>query len=126
MTQRHDDGWLSGTTEALINGHDAMLLDLDGVIYRGQCPIDHAVEAVRTATTAGVAACYVTNNSSREPSTVAEQLRGYGLNCQADDVVTSAEAAAQLLGDICPPGAAVLVVGGPGLRRDTASRLPSR
>lgn len=107
---------LLGSDEPLHTRHDAALLDLDGVVYRGAHAVDHAAEAVSRAAGAGMAACYVTNNSSREPEVIAEQIRGYGLACRAVDVVTSAQAAALLLTDLLPAGGKVLVVGGQGLR----------
>src|SRR5690606_15540455 len=58
---------------------------------------------------------YVTNNASRVPASVAEQLSGFGLSVVADDVATSPQAAMRLLVDLVPVGATVLVVGGEGL-----------
>ena len=59
---------------------------------------------------------YVTNNSSRTPSAIAAQMASFGVPATAADVVTSAQAAATLLAGRLPPGSAVLVVGGNGLR----------
>src|ERR1019366_6587889 len=59
---------------------------------------------------------FVTNNASRSPSAIAAQLTGLGVPATAADVVTSAQAAAQLIADRLPEGAPVLVVGGIGLR----------
>ena len=91
--------------------HDALLVDLDGTVYRGSDPVDGAVEALEAARARGVTIAYVTNNASRSPSTVREQLAGLGLTLTDDDVVTSAQAAAALLADDCEQGDAVLVVG---------------
>lgn len=107
---------LLGSVEALHTRYDAALLDLDGVVYRGSHAVVHAAEAVSRAAGEGMRPCYVTNNSSREPEVIAEQIRGYGLPCRAVDVVTSAQAAALLLTDLVPTGGKVLVVGGHGLR----------
>ena len=59
---------------------------------------------------------YVTNNANRTPAAVAEILNGFGVAATAEDVVTSAQAAARLLAERLPAGAPVLVVGGMGLR----------
>src|SRR5690606_995665 len=55
-------------------------------------------------------------NASRTPSAVADLLTQVGVPASAEDVVTSAQAAARLLAERLPAGAKVLVVGGMGLR----------
>ena len=91
--------------------HDALLVDLDGTVYRGPDPVDHAIEALEAVRRRGVAISYVTNNASRSPAHVRDHLAGLGLTLAEDDVVTSAQAGAALLADRCPPGSAVLVLG---------------
>jgi HAD superfamily hydrolase (TIGR01450 family) len=59
---------------------------------------------------------YVTNNAFRTPAAIAGLLTGFGVQATAEDVVTSAQAAARLLAERLPEGAAVLVIGGSGLR----------
>ncbi len=65
---------------------------------------------------------YVTNNASRTPHAIAAQLVAMGVPASAGDIVTSAQAAAHLLADKLPAGAAVLVVGGAGLRQAVRER----
>ena len=91
--------------------HDALLVDLDGTVYRGPDPIEHAVDALEAARRRGVTLSYVTNNASRSPADVHSHLVGLGLTLEEDDVVTSGQAAAALLADRCAAGAAVLVLG---------------
>jgi len=97
--------------------YDVALLDLDGVLYRGLEPVEHAADALRAARAAGLRLGFVTNNAARPASAVAEALRQLGIEAQSDDVVTSAQAAAHLLAQRFAPGAPVLVVGGEGLRQ---------
>ena len=59
---------------------------------------------------------FVTNNASRAPETVADQLRSLGYDCTADDVMTSAQAAIEMAADIIPAGAKVLVLGAQSFR----------
>lgn len=91
--------------------HDALLVDLDGTVYRGSDPVGGAVEALEAARARGVTISYVTNNASRSPASVCEQLAGLGLTLTEEDVVTSAQAAAALLEGHCTQGDAVLVLG---------------
>ena len=85
-------------------------------MYLGGTPISGAADALAEAARRGMKRAYVTNNASRTPHAIAAQLRGMGVQASATDIVTSAQAAAHLLADRLPAGAAVLVVGGTGLR----------
>jgi len=95
---------------------DVALLDLDGVVYRGEDAVPHAAEAIDAAGRAGMRAAYVTNNALRTPEAVADRLVRFGVPARAEDVITSAQAAAHVLRERLPAGAAVLVLGGEGLR----------
>ncbi|MFI9507732.1 HAD-IIA family hydrolase [Nocardia sp. NPDC052566] len=93
--------------------YEALLLDLDGTLYRGPVVIEGAPEALVAGADSGAAQrlVYVTNNASRGPDVVAEHLVELGFPATTDDVVTSAQAAARLLAERLEPGAQVLVVG---------------
>jgi glycerol 3-phosphatase-2 len=83
----------------LADPYDAILLDLDGVLYRWPEPIDGAVETVRALRDAGKRIAFVTNNSSRTPTQVAERLASVGVDAKPEEVVTSALATATLLAE---------------------------
>ncbi len=100
----------------LQTSYDVALLDLDGVVYRGAEAVAGAADALAAARAAGMRLAFVTNNALREPADVATKLEGAGVPAGADDVVTSAQAAARVLADRLEPEAAVLVCGGAGLR----------
>lgn len=106
---------LRGSDTALADAFDLALIDLDGVAYRGHEPIDGAAEGISGARARGMRTVFVTNNASREPSSVAAQLSGLGIPTSDDEVMTAAIACARLLTTRLEPGAKVLVVGGPGL-----------
>ncbi len=80
-------------------------------MYVGAEAVPHAVRALTAAAQAGVRPSWVTNNASRSPGDVAGQLRALGLETGDEEVVTSAQAAADLLAAALAPGAPVLVVG---------------
>jgi HAD superfamily hydrolase (TIGR01450 family) len=107
---------LLGCATPLVGAYDLALLDLDGVLYIGPDAVPGAPQALAAARTAGLRACFVTNNASRTPSTVAEHLQELGIPATVSEVVTSAQVAAALLARRLPPGSAVLVVGGAGLQ----------
>ena len=105
---------LRGTTGTLLQAHDRLVLDLDGVVYVGEHAVPGAVPALRSAArTVGLR--YVTNNASRTPADVAHHLGSLGLPVGPDGVVTSSQAAARLVRERVGPGARVLAVGGPGV-----------
>jgi glycerol 3-phosphatase-2 len=107
---------LRASGEPLDTVYDVALLDLDGVVYIGGAAIPGAAQALRKADAAGMRLAYVTNNAFRTPAAVAALLTSLGVPAAAEDVVTSAQAAARLLAERLPAGAPVLVIGGSGLR----------
>ncbi|RAY13859.1 HAD family hydrolase [Actinomadura craniellae] len=113
---------MRGADRPLSEAYDVALLDLDGVVYTGHRPIPHAAESLAKARAAGQRLAFVTNNASRTPSAVAALLTEVGVPAAAEDVVTSAQAAARLLSERLPTGAKVLVVGGMGLRHALRAR----
>ena len=106
---------LLSTNRPLAAAYDLALVDLDGVTYRGPEPIDHAATALTGARAEGMGLLFVTNNASREPEAVADQLTSLGIVAAPHEVMTAAQAAAAVLRDGLEPGAKVLVVGGAGL-----------
>lgn len=89
---------------------EALLLDLDGTLYRGNAVISGAPQAL-SAGEGAQALRYVTNNASRSAAAVAAHLAELGFAAAEDEVVTSAQAAAHVLADRLAPGVTVLVVG---------------
>lgn len=102
-----------------LDGIDLLLLDLDGVVYKGPAAIPHAVESINSA---AVRAAYLTNNAARTDAQVAEHLAALGLQVRASDVVTSPQAAMNLLAAHVPDGGRVLVVGGDGITTEIEKR----
>ena len=55
----------------LASRYDVLLLDLDGVLYRGDEPVPHASETMAAIRRAGLGVIFITNNSSQTPEQVA-------------------------------------------------------
>jgi glycerol-1-phosphatase len=102
------------TAATPLTERDALLLDLDGVVYRGAAAVPHAVDSINRASEM-LRVGYITNNASRTDESVAAHLRELGLRVDAADVVTSPQAAVRILATLVDPGARILVVGGDGL-----------
>ena len=107
---------LTASASTLLAVHDALLLDLDGVVYVGPDAVPHATASLQAAAAGGTKLAYITNNASRTPQTVAQHLRDLGAPAADEDVVNSAQAAARHLAATLPAGSPVLLVGGTGLR----------
>jgi len=89
---------------------DLFLIDLDGTVYRGTELIpgaDHFIAELRRRRHKYL---FLTNNSTRTPTKVAQQLKAFGLPCTAREVFTSARATAQ-----CVAETSVYCIGESGL-----------
>src|SRR5262245_50427767 len=109
-------------SDALLAAYDAVLFDLDGTVYHGSQVIAGAPEAVAAVREHGAAVRFVTNNASKAPEDVVAHLRGLGLAAEVDEVHTSAQAAAAVLGERVPAGAQVLVVGTDSLAAEVTAQ----
>jgi glycerol-1-phosphatase len=95
--------------------YDALLFDLDGVLYRGDEPVAGAAETIHRLRAEDATIRFLTNNSARTPDEVAERLRHMGIEADAREVVTSAGATAALLRREGATGSAY-VIGERGIR----------
>jgi HAD superfamily hydrolase (TIGR01450 family) len=95
--------------------YDVALLDLDGVVYVGPDAVPGVPEALADARHGGMRLGFVTNNAARTPGDVAEHLTALGVPADAEDVITSSQAAATVVAGLLGPRARVLPVGGPGV-----------
>lgn len=96
--------------------YDVLLADLDGVVYEGTRAIPGAAQTIEKLAESGIPVGYVTNNSSRKPETIADQLAGFGITCNPDQIISSGQTAVEILQTLIPKNSVVLVVGGEGLR----------
>ncbi len=92
-----------------------IISDLDGVTYRGDEPIESAVEAFRAWHEAQLPFAFVTNNSTKSAQEFSDKLNGMGIQAVPERVITSSSAAADHLAVSLPPGARVMVVGSAAL-----------
>jgi glycerol-1-phosphatase len=97
----------------LADGYDALLFDLDGVLFRGDSTVEGAPETLAALRSDGHRIAFVTNNSARTPEQVATKLAGHGFVADPAEVVTSALATGDLLAG---RAGSVYVVGERGIR----------
>ena len=103
-------------------GYDGLIVDLDGVVWLGDQPIEGVAKTVRRLRADGVRTLFLTNDPGHTRAAQAERLSAIGIPASADDVLTaSAAAAAFLSGQERLAGARALVVGAQALRDEFAA-----
>jgi HAD superfamily hydrolase (TIGR01457 family) len=100
----------------LADAYEAFLLDLDGVLFRGDEPIATAAPTVDALRSAGKRLVFLTNNSARTPGQVADKLKGFGIAAEPDEVITSAQATAEMIARRAGGSATAYVIGKEGVR----------
>lgn len=75
----------------------ALILDMDGVLWRGDAPIGDLSATFARIRQRGLKVTFATNNGTRTPQQYVERLASFGVNVEPWQVVTSAQAVAELL-----------------------------
>jgi len=97
-------------------GLDALVCDLDGVVYRGESPVEGSVEAIAHLRGQGVRLLFCTNNSRSTVDQYITKLTGLGIPVDASEILTSAVVTAEELRRRNFAGRTAIVVGGEGIR----------
>jgi HAD superfamily hydrolase (TIGR01450 family) len=95
-----------------------LLVDLDGVVYRGPLPVAGMPQLLSRRVAAGDRVVFVTNNSRWHRSEYHARLAAMGAPVTGDNVVTAARATALALAESADPPGRTMVFGGPGLGRE--------
>lgn len=93
-----------------------LIIDMDGVLHRGNEVIPGARELIDFSRQQGIGFTLATNNATRTPQQFVDRLARMGLQVHTEEVLTSSLATASYLARIAPPGTEVFVVGMDGLR----------
>lgn len=94
-----------------------VIMDMDGVVYRGDTPVPGAIEMMKALYCQGVKVAFLTNNASRHRVELAEKLLHMGLPCSVDQMWGSAYTTARYLFNEAP-GASIFTIGMPGMIRE--------
>lgn len=95
-----------------------LLVDLDGVVYRGADPVPGVAAVLAARAAGGDDVVYVTNNSMHYRADYATRLAALGAPVSADRIVSSPRATALYLVEHLPNVRRVLAVGAAGLDRE--------
>jgi 4-nitrophenyl phosphatase len=93
----------------------ALILDMDGVIWRNQQPIGDLPNIFGKLTQKKIKYCFATNNSSKTVDSYQKLLQELGVTVSREQIFTSAKSTAEMLATQHPQGGNVFVVGMPGL-----------
>lgn len=87
---------------ASLNDIRNLLIDLDGVLYRGQTALPGAAELFAFLRQRQIGYLLVTNNSTLTPEQFRQRLLGMGMDVPAELIMTSGVATAAYLASIAP------------------------
>jgi 4-nitrophenyl phosphatase len=93
----------------------ALILDMDGVVWRENTQIVDLKSVFEQIRAAGLKFVFATNNALRSVTQYQQKLAGFGVEVEAWQIVNSPMAAAFLLKQHIPAGGPVYVVGSQGL-----------
>lgn len=90
---------------------DGCVLDMDGVLYRGNTVIDGVPTFLDALDLAGIRYTMATNNSTNTPQQYVTKLAAMGITVAPEAIVTSGVATATYLRATYPPGTRIYVLG---------------
>jgi len=94
----------------------ALILDMDGVIWKGDSPIGDLPAIFDRIHTRGLKFVFATNNSTKTSEQYVERLKGFDVYVEPWQIITSSHAAAHAAAKKFPSGTKVFIVGEDGVR----------
>ncbi len=95
----------------------ALILDMDGVLWKSNTPIGDLPHIFSLIKSRNMKFCFATNNGTLTPDQYARRLVSFGVHTDPDQIVTSSLCVADLLSRKLPKGATVFAIGETGLFR---------
>ncbi len=89
----------------------ALVIDLDGVVWRGNTALPGALEFFEMLTERKLPFVLATNNAATSPEQVNRRLERMGIVASSEYILTSGLAAAEFLRHELPPGASIYAIG---------------
>ena len=93
----------------------ALLLDMDGVLWRGPQPIGDLPAIFNEITSRNWKVILATNNATASIKQYLEKIRSFGVYLESWQVINSSQAAARYLSRLHPHGGSVFIIGEEGL-----------
>jgi len=94
----------------------ALILDMDGVIWKSDAPIGDLPEIFARIRERGLKFVFATNNGTKTPEEYQQKLADLGVDIEPWQVVTSAMGIAFMLAQKYPKGTKIFMIGEDGIR----------
>ena len=108
--------------KARLRSIENLIIDMDGVLYRGDEAIPGAKEFFAFLRERPIGFILATNNSTRTAQQYVDKLARMGVKVTLSEILTSAQATATYLENLAPPGTKVYVIGEEGLQTAVRER----
>jgi len=108
---------MSAITNNSLRRIRAMIIDMDGVLWRNTEPIGDLPGIFNTIQGKGIDALLATNNPTLSVEQYINKLKSFGVSLEPNRIITSAIATAQYLKDRFPQGGSVYVIGEAGIKQ---------
>ncbi len=95
----------------------ALVLDMDGVLWKGDAPIGDLAEIFVRVRAQGLKFVFATNNGTRTVDQYVNRMKGFGVEVEPWQVITSSQGAAHMVAQKFPRGSKFFVIGEDGLRQ---------
>jgi 4-nitrophenyl phosphatase len=102
--------------ESLRDCFKGLILDMDGVLYRGEQALPGAVELFPALRAAGLSFILLTNNATLTAEEFSQKLARMGISVQPESILTSSGATASYMAREYPQGGRVYVLGSDSLQ----------
>ena len=93
----------------------ALIIDMDGVLWRGAEPIGDLPTLFKTIAARGLKVILATNNSTRTAEQHLEKVKSFGVELDVSQILTSSMATAAQLKEDFPDGGDLYVIGHEGI-----------
>ncbi|GAB1469715.1 HAD-IIA family hydrolase [Chloroflexota bacterium] len=94
----------------------ALILDMDGVIWKGDAPIGDLPAIFKRIRERGLKFVFATNNGTKTPEEYQIKLSKLGVEIEAQQVITSALGLAFLMAQKHPKGTKIFIIGENGMK----------
>ena len=108
-------------TQPSLNPIKALIIDMDGVLWRGETPLPGLNDLFDRLHTHQMPYMLATNNASKTQAQYVQKFAKFGIDISPDRVMTSSLATAEYLGTIYPAGTRLHVIGQDGIRQAVAN-----
>lgn len=95
----------------------ALILDMDGVVWKADAPIGNLPEIFACIRKRGLKFVFATNNGTKTPEEYQQKLARLGVEVASSQIVTSALAVAHMLSQKYSRGTKIFMIGGLGVRK---------